>query len=161
MVGCYLSGSILGIAGGARPATLGRTFIRLGALVPYAIASGLSGALIAGTILGALPGHRAYRTELPVLADLLAGIETPVQILSGRDGPVVLGGVLVVHPFVQRAPQLQRTAVPPVPTTRLRNRCGCREAVTARKEAVERHNALEAPNYAASVERAALRSRQQ
>lgn len=57
MVGGYLAGSILGIAGGARPANLRRTFIRLGALGPYAIASGLGGALIAGTVLGALPGH--------------------------------------------------------------------------------------------------------
>lgn len=57
MIGGYLAASILGIAGGARPATLRRTVIRLGGLIPYAIASGLGGALIAGPVLGALPGH--------------------------------------------------------------------------------------------------------
>ena len=36
-----------------------------------------------------MPYVRAYPAELPVLGELLPGIETPVQILAGRKDPVV------------------------------------------------------------------------
>jgi pimeloyl-ACP methyl ester carboxylesterase len=36
-----------------------------------------------------LPYVRAYPAELPILSDLLPGITTPLQILAGRDDPVV------------------------------------------------------------------------
>lgn len=36
-----------------------------------------------------LPYVRAYRTELPILGELLPAIETPVQIIAGRNDPVV------------------------------------------------------------------------
>ncbi|WP_149258761.1 DUF3533 domain-containing protein [Actinomadura sp. K4S16] len=57
VVGGYLAAAILGFAGGARPANGRRTVIRLGALALYAAVSGLGGAVIAGPVLGALPGH--------------------------------------------------------------------------------------------------------
>jgi len=57
LVGGYLAAAALGVASGARPATLRRTVIRLGAMVPYAIVSGLGGALILDQLLGALEGH--------------------------------------------------------------------------------------------------------
>jgi hypothetical protein len=57
LVGGYLAAAALGVARGARPATLRRTIIRLGAMVPYAVASGLGGALILDQLLGALEGH--------------------------------------------------------------------------------------------------------
>ncbi|GGM53580.1 membrane protein [Longimycelium tulufanense] len=56
MVGGYLVAAILGLAGGARPATFGRTIIRLTTLAVYAIASGWGGAVIVGPVLDALPG---------------------------------------------------------------------------------------------------------
>ncbi|GAB2956511.1 SNG1 family protein [Amycolatopsis acidiphila] len=57
LVGGYLAAAALGIARGARPATLQRTGFRLGAMVPYAILSGLGGALILDQWLHALTGH--------------------------------------------------------------------------------------------------------
>ncbi|MEU4827913.1 hypothetical protein AB0H37_39155 [Actinomadura sp. NPDC023710] len=57
VVGGYLAAAILAVAGGARPGNARRTVIRLGALALYSVVSGLGGALIAGPLLGALPGH--------------------------------------------------------------------------------------------------------
>lgn len=57
IVGGYLVASLLGVAKGARPANLRRAAIRLGATVPYAVLSGLGGALIVDQLLGALTGH--------------------------------------------------------------------------------------------------------
>ncbi|MER5918505.1 alpha/beta hydrolase, partial [Streptomyces sp. NPDC001982] len=36
-----------------------------------------------------MPYVQAYRTELPILGDLLPTIETPVQIINGLNDPVV------------------------------------------------------------------------
>ncbi|WP_042431147.1 ABC transporter permease [Streptacidiphilus anmyonensis] len=55
-VGGYLVASLLGISAGTRPANVQRGIIRLGALLLFSMAAGLGGALIAGPILGALPG---------------------------------------------------------------------------------------------------------
>jgi hypothetical protein len=57
IVGGYLVAALLGIARGSRPATLHRATIRLVAVVPYAIVSGLGGAIIVDPVLGALTGH--------------------------------------------------------------------------------------------------------
>ncbi|MDA8267280.1 MAG: DUF3533 domain-containing protein [Actinomycetota bacterium] len=57
LVGGYLVAALLGIAKGARPATTRRAIHRLIVLVPYAILSGLGGAMIVGPVLGALTGH--------------------------------------------------------------------------------------------------------
>ncbi|SEO79839.1 DUF3533 domain-containing protein [Actinacidiphila rubida] len=101
MVGGYLAGSILGIAGGARPATLQRTFVRLGALVPYAIASGLGGALIAGTVLGALPGHFGALFGIGTLL-VFAAAATTVALQVALDlagiGLVILVFVVLGNP---------------------------------------------------------------
>ncbi|AQT71801.1 MULTISPECIES: hypothetical protein [Streptomyces] len=55
-VGGYLCAAILAISAGARPANGHRAVIRLGALLVYALAAGLLGAVIAGPVLDALPG---------------------------------------------------------------------------------------------------------
>ncbi|MFJ2113436.1 MULTISPECIES: DUF3533 domain-containing protein [unclassified Streptomyces] len=57
IVGGYLVAALLGVAAGARPVTTRRAIFRVGALVPYAILSGLGGAIIADPVLGALTGH--------------------------------------------------------------------------------------------------------
>ncbi|GAA1821964.1 DUF3533 domain-containing protein [Planosporangium flavigriseum] len=57
IVGGYLVAALLGVAKGARPATLHRAVVRLIAMVPYAIVSGLGGAIIVGPVLGAMTGH--------------------------------------------------------------------------------------------------------
>jgi hypothetical protein len=57
VVGGYLFAAMLGVAKGEQPATFPRAVWRLAATVPYAIASGLGGAIIVGPILGALVGH--------------------------------------------------------------------------------------------------------
>jgi hypothetical protein len=57
LVGGYLVAALLGIARGAAPPTTRRAFIRLLAIVPYAILSGLGGALVVDQGLGAVTGH--------------------------------------------------------------------------------------------------------
>ncbi len=57
IVGGYLVAALLGVATGARPANPRRALFRLGAVVPYAVLSGLGGALVVDPVFGALTGH--------------------------------------------------------------------------------------------------------
>lgn len=87
IVGGYMAATILGMAGGARPANLHRTVIRLGSLALYAIASGLGGAVIAGPLLGALEGHFAELWALGALTVLASAATTVAfQVLWGVIG---------------------------------------------------------------------------
>jgi hypothetical protein len=87
IVGGYLMAALLGVAKGARPANLRRALIRLGGVVPYAIASGLGGALIAGPVLGALTGHVLALWGLGALLVLAAAAVTMAfQVLFGVVG---------------------------------------------------------------------------
>jgi hypothetical protein len=67
IVGGYLMAAMLGMTKGARPANLRRATIRLGAAVPYALASGLGGVVIVDQVLGALPGHFLALSSLGAL----------------------------------------------------------------------------------------------
>ncbi len=57
IVGGYLVAALLGVARGARPATTLRAGLRLAAVLPYAVLSGIGGAVLVGPVLGALTGH--------------------------------------------------------------------------------------------------------
>jgi len=95
-VGGYLFASMLGIAKGSRPATFPRTIWRLGATVPYALASGWGGAVIAETVLNAMNGHFWDVTGIGVLVTLSAATVTiALQTLFG-----VIGIGLTVVIFV-------------------------------------------------------------
>ncbi|HEY1827377.1 MAG TPA: hypothetical protein VGF87_05120 [Acidimicrobiales bacterium] len=87
IVGGYLMAALLGVAKGARPTTVRRAAVRLIATIPYAIVSGLAGALIAGPILGALSGHLATLAVLGTLLVLAAAAVTiALQTLLGVVG---------------------------------------------------------------------------
>jgi len=87
LVGGYLVASLLGVAKGARPANLRRAVIRLGAAVPYAILSGLGGALVVGPLIGALTGHFWALAGLGTLLVLSAATVTMAfQVLFGTLG---------------------------------------------------------------------------
>lgn len=87
IVGGYLAAAILAMAMGARPANLHRTVVRLGVLGLYAAASGLGGALIADSLLGALPGHFAALWALGTLVVFAAAAVTvALQIVLGLLG---------------------------------------------------------------------------
>ncbi|MGZ6791719.1 MAG: DUF3533 domain-containing protein [Mycobacteriales bacterium] len=87
MVGGYLVASLLGVVGGARPATPRRAAIRLAALVPYAVLSGLGGALVAGPLLGALDGHVLALWGVGALVVFAAAAATTAfQVLLGVVG---------------------------------------------------------------------------
>jgi len=87
IVGGYMAATILGMAGGARPANRHRTVIRLGSLALYAIASGLGGAVIAGPLLGALKGHFAELWALGALIVFASAATTVAfQLLWGVIG---------------------------------------------------------------------------
>jgi hypothetical protein len=95
-VGGYLFAAMLGVAKGSRPATLPRAVWRLGATVPYALASGLGGAAIAEPVLGALNGHFWSVAGIGVLVTLSAATVTiALQTLFG-----VIGIGLTVVIFV-------------------------------------------------------------
>ncbi len=95
-VGGYLFAAMLGVAKGSRPATLPRAVWRLGATVPYALASGLGGAVIAEPVLHALGGHFWSVAGIGVLVTLSAATVTiALQTLFG-----VIGIGLTVVIFV-------------------------------------------------------------
>ena len=87
MVGGYLAASILGVAGGARPANVHRTVIRLVALAVYAVVSGLGGAIIADPVFGALTGHFVQLWAIGALVVFAAAAATvALQVLFGLVG---------------------------------------------------------------------------
>ncbi|MEU3727697.1 DUF3533 domain-containing protein, partial [Streptomyces sp. NPDC031705] len=97
-VGGYLCAAILAISAGARPANIHRAVIRLGALLLYSIAAGLLGAVIAGPVLGALPGPVAALWGLGTLVVFAVGALT--LAFQGVAGVVGIGlAILVVVVF--------------------------------------------------------------
>jgi hypothetical protein len=94
IVGGYLCAALFGISGGAKPATFRRTIVRLSALVLYAIASGLGGAVIVGPVLGALTGHLIALWWLGALLVFTAGAVT--MALQGIFGVIGIGLTVLV-----------------------------------------------------------------
>ncbi|MEV5510061.1 DUF3533 domain-containing protein [Streptomyces orinoci] len=88
-VGGYLCAAILAISAGARPVNTHRAVIRLAALALYAIASGLLGTVIAGPVLGALPGSVPALWGLGALVVFAVGALT--LALQGLAGIVGIG----------------------------------------------------------------------
>jgi hypothetical protein len=87
IVGGYLVAALLGVARGSRPATLHRAAVRLIAVVPYAIVSGLGGAIIVGPVLGALTGHLVALWGIGTLLVMAAATVTMAfQMLFGVIG---------------------------------------------------------------------------
>ena len=87
LVGGYLVAALLGIAKGARPATTRRAIHRLIAIVPYAILSGLGGAILVGPVLGALTGHFMALWWLgALLVFCAAAVTMAFQVLLGVFG---------------------------------------------------------------------------
>lgn len=96
IVGGYLVAALLGVARGARPATPRRAAFRLVAVVPYAVLSGLGGALVVDRVLGALTGHLLTLWALGALVVASAATVTlAFQVLFG-----VLGIGVTVLLFV-------------------------------------------------------------
>lgn len=115
IVGGYLVAALLGVARGARPANPRRAVIRLVALVPYAVLSGLGGALIVDQFLGALTGHFV---ALWLLLGILivygaAAVTMAFQVLFGvvGIGLTVLIFVILGNPSAGGA--YQPTLLPP------------------------------------------------
>lgn len=97
-VGGYLCAAILAISAGARPANSARAVIRLGALLVYAIAAGLLGAVIAGPVLDALPGSLVALWGLGALVVFAVGAIT--LAFQGLAGVVGIGlAILLVVVF--------------------------------------------------------------
>lgn len=87
LVGGYLVASLLGVAKGARPANLKRAVIRLGSMVPYALASGITGALVVDQWLGAMTGHWWALAGVGTLLVLSSATVTmALQVLAGTVG---------------------------------------------------------------------------
>jgi hypothetical protein len=76
VVGGYLVAIALSTSKGARPAGGRRAVIRLLSLLAYAVLSGLGGALVSGTIHGAIDGHLAQLTWFGALLVLASGAFT-------------------------------------------------------------------------------------
>lgn len=97
-VGGYLCAAILAISAGARPANIHRAVIRLGALLVYALAAGLLGAVIAGPVLDALPGSILGLWGLGTLVVFAVGAIT--LAFQGLAGVVGIGlAILLVVVF--------------------------------------------------------------
>ena len=87
LIGGYLVAALLSIATRARPASTRRAIIRLIVLVPYAILSGLGGAIVVGPVLGALTGHFLAMAALGALIVYCAATVTMAfQVFLGTIG---------------------------------------------------------------------------
>lgn len=90
VVGGYLLAALLGVARGARPATLRRAVIRLSAVLPYAVVSGIGGAVVVGPVLGALPDDAGTFWGLAGTGALVvvaaATVTMALQVLAGTIG---------------------------------------------------------------------------
>lgn len=96
IVGGYLVAALLGVAKGSLPANPRRAMIRLLAIVPYAVLSGLGGALIVDPLLGAATGHLLALWGVgALLVFASAAVTMAFQVLFG-----VLGIGLTVLFFV-------------------------------------------------------------
>lgn len=114
IVGGYLVAALLGVAKGARPANLRRAAIRLLSLVPYAVVSGLGGALIVDQVLGALTGHLLALWGLGTLLVLASATVTMAfEVLLGvlGIGVTVLFFVVLGNPSAGGA--YQPSLLPP------------------------------------------------
>ena len=101
IVGGYLFAAVLGIATGPRPATTRRALIRVLAFVPYAVLSGLGGAVIVDPLLGALVGHFLalwWLGALVVAASAAATIAFEVLFGIVGIGVVILAFVVLGNP---------------------------------------------------------------
>jgi hypothetical protein len=101
VIGGYLMAAMLGMVRGAKPSGVREAATRLLALVPYAIVSGLGGALIVDQLLGALTGHLLALWWLGVLIVAAAAAATMAfQALFGIAGigVVILAFVILGNP---------------------------------------------------------------
>ena len=98
MTGGYLVAALLGVARGDRPATARRAIFRLLAVVPYAIISGLVGAIVVGPVLGALTDHLVALWWLGALLVFAAAaaVTMAFQVLFGVIGIGVTVLVFVI-----------------------------------------------------------------
>jgi hypothetical protein len=111
LVGGYLAAALLGVSKGARPATTRRALIRLISMVPYALLSGLGGALIVGSWLGALTGHLVALWGLgALLVFCAAAVTMAFQVIFG----VIGVGVTVVLFVVLGNPSAGGAYPPPL-----------------------------------------------
>lgn len=114
LVGGYLVAALLGIAKGARPATTRRAIHRLIVLVPYAIVSGLGGAIIVGPVLGALTGHFMALWWLGAfLVFCAAAVTMAFQVLLGVFGVGLTLIVFVVLGNPSSGGAYQASLLPP------------------------------------------------
>ncbi|NEB00356.1 ABC transporter permease [Streptomyces sp. SID13726] len=101
VIGGYLTATIMGMASGSRPANRHRTLIRLGVLVPYAVVSGIAGAVIVGPVFDALGGHFWALSGIGTLVVMAsAATALALQTLLGLlgTGVVVLLFVVLGNP---------------------------------------------------------------
>lgn len=97
MVGGYLMASMLGMVRGARPANVRHALLRLLALVPYAVLSGLGAAYVIDPLLGALTGHFVELWWLGALVVFASGaVANALQSLFGSVGVGITILALVV-----------------------------------------------------------------
>ena len=114
LVGGYLMAALLGVSSGARPATTRRSVFRLGAVVPYAIASGLGGALVVDQWLGALTGHFLALWCVGTLAVAAAATVTMAfQVLIGTLGVGLTVILFVVLGNPSAGGAYQQAVLPP------------------------------------------------
>jgi hypothetical protein len=76
IVGGYLAAALIGVAKGARPTNLRRASIRVAAMVPYALLSGIGGAVIICPVLHALDGHAVAVASVGALLVFASAVTT-------------------------------------------------------------------------------------
>lgn len=86
-IGGYLAASALNMAAGSKRPTLLRSFVRLAAMLPYALVSGIGGAIIVGPVLHCLPGAFWELVGIGTLVVFASGaVGVALQSLAGTIG---------------------------------------------------------------------------
>ncbi|MEV6121254.1 DUF3533 domain-containing protein [Streptomyces sp. NPDC052077] len=86
-IGGYLAASALNMAAGSKRPTLRRSLVRLMAMVPYALVSGIGGAIIVGPVLDCLPGGFWELVGIGTLVVFASGaVGVALQSLAGTVG---------------------------------------------------------------------------
>ena len=76
ILGGYLVAAVIGVTRGSRASTARRSLVRLAVMVPYAMVSGVGGALVVGPLLGALSGRFLALSAIGTLIVLSAAVVT-------------------------------------------------------------------------------------
>ncbi|SIR77745.1 ABC transporter permease [Williamsia sterculiae] len=114
IIGGYLLAAVLGVLQGAKPAGPAAAARRLLVFVPYALASGILGAVVVGPVLGALHGDLLLLTAIGALTVMASAATTiALQTIFGIVGIAITIVIFVILGNPSAGGAYQASLLPP------------------------------------------------